>query len=283
MASFYNQATLSYNGSTVASNIVSGEILEELSITKTAVSGDYRPGGQLTYVVGIANSGECSSEALTLTDDLGAYELADGSTVVPLDYVAGSLRLFVNGVPQSAPAPTETAPLTLTGLTVPADGSVLLLYQAAVNDYAPLGEEASVTNTVTLSGGPLTEPLTAQATVDADTAPILSVTKTVSPVAVSGSGRLTYSFLLDNRGFTEASGDLVLTDLFDPILKDITVTADGQVWSEGTQFTYDAATGLFTSAQGALTVPAAGAVQDQQTGQWSVVPGSVTLVVAGNL
>ena len=38
MATFYNQATLSYNGTVASSNITSGEILEVLSVEKSAVS-----------------------------------------------------------------------------------------------------------------------------------------------------------------------------------------------------------------------------------------------------
>lgn len=48
MAIFYNQATLSYNGNVVNSNITVGELLEVLSITKTAVSANYRAGGNVT-------------------------------------------------------------------------------------------------------------------------------------------------------------------------------------------------------------------------------------------
>ena len=41
MATFFNQATLSYSGGVVNSNITSGEIVEVLSVTKTAVGGEY--------------------------------------------------------------------------------------------------------------------------------------------------------------------------------------------------------------------------------------------------
>ena len=37
MANFYNQATLAYNGKTVNSNITIGEIVEKITVTKTAV------------------------------------------------------------------------------------------------------------------------------------------------------------------------------------------------------------------------------------------------------
>ena len=49
MASFTNFATLSYNGGTTNSNIVTGEILEALTAVKTAVSANYSAGGRITY------------------------------------------------------------------------------------------------------------------------------------------------------------------------------------------------------------------------------------------
>ena len=44
MATFTNQATLTYNGTTTASNIVTGEILEVLSAQKNAVVDAYTAG-----------------------------------------------------------------------------------------------------------------------------------------------------------------------------------------------------------------------------------------------
>ena len=50
MATFYNQATLSYNGNTTTSNITTGELVEILSATKTAVTDTYQSEGRITYV-----------------------------------------------------------------------------------------------------------------------------------------------------------------------------------------------------------------------------------------
>ena len=57
MASFTNMATLSYNGSQINSNVVTGELRDALTVTKTAVSGSYRPGDTVTYVVTLTNTG----------------------------------------------------------------------------------------------------------------------------------------------------------------------------------------------------------------------------------
>ena len=44
MAAFYNQASLTYSGGTVYSNVAAGEITEVLSASKTAVNGEYTQG-----------------------------------------------------------------------------------------------------------------------------------------------------------------------------------------------------------------------------------------------
>ena len=57
MAEFTNFATLSYRGGTLRSNTVTGEILETVSVEKTAVRGSYSDGDTLSYALGLANSG----------------------------------------------------------------------------------------------------------------------------------------------------------------------------------------------------------------------------------
>lgn len=71
MASFTNMATLSYNGSQINSNVVTGELRDALTITKTAVSGGYRPGDTVTYVVTLSNTGTAAltgQEGAVITD-----------------------------------------------------------------------------------------------------------------------------------------------------------------------------------------------------------------------
>lgn len=48
MASFTNFATLSYNGGTTNSNTVTGELLEALTVTKTAVVKNYAANDKIT-------------------------------------------------------------------------------------------------------------------------------------------------------------------------------------------------------------------------------------------
>ena len=135
MAIFSNQATLTVNGNATNSNIAYGEILDVLAATKTAVEGSYTPDGTVTYVVTLRNTGNVTLSGLSVTDDLGGY-LFNGTTVYPLTYEAGTAALFVNGTPQAAPAVAEGPPMVISGISIPAGGNAVLVYQAKVNAYA---------------------------------------------------------------------------------------------------------------------------------------------------
>lgn len=283
MAQFTNQAQLRYGNAVTNSNIAVGEILEVLSVTKTAVSDTYQPNGTVTYIISIVNSGTVPVTALTLTDNLGAYAY-EAATLIPLTYLTGSVKYYVNGVQQAAPAVTETAPLTITGLTVPAAGNLTIVYQAAVNQYAPLDVSATITNTVTVTGTNITS-ITAEETVTVDQMPLLTITKSISPVPVTENGTLTYTFLIQNEGNITADADLgiVVTDLFDPILSNLTVTFNGTVLTENTDYTYNETTGEFATIAGRITVPAATFSILPATGEWTVTPGLSTLVITGTV
>ena len=283
MAIFTNQATLSYNNTVTTSNITTGELLEVLSVTKTALSGTYTPQDTVVYVVNLANTGTAAFTGLTVTDDLGAYDY-DGGTLVPLDYVDGTLRYFLNGVVQATPTVTAGPPLSVSGITVPAGGNALLVYEARLNQYAPLDIEATVTNTVTVTGGGLSAPLSDTATVAAAAAPYLTISKSLSPLTVSENGQLTYTFVIQNTGNTPAllSDNAAITDTFDPILSDLTVTFNGEVWTEPDDYTYNEATGLFATVPGRITVPAATFTQNE-SGAWVITPGTATLTVTGTV
>lgn len=285
MATFQNQALLSYNGVTTASNIVSGEILDTLAVTKTAVEPSYSAGGNITYVVSLINSGATAFTGITLTDDLGLYTVGTLS-VRPLDYVDGSVMYYVGGVLQTAPTATVVADgeLVISGISVPAGSNATVIYAATVNDTAPLAEGSTIVNTVSAAEAGMT-PVVATESVGVRGGAILSIGKAVSPASVAENGRITYTFVISNSGGeqTTTEGNPVITDTFSPILSDIVVTLNGAPIAEGTGYTYDETTGLFTTADGLITVPAATFTQDATTGVWSVTPGTVTLTVTGTI
>ena len=278
MAIFTNQATLVYNGGSANSNIAVGEILEVLSADKTAVEGSYAPGELVTYVITIRNTGTAAFTGLTVTDDLG------GGANAPLTYEAGTALYFVNGVLQAAPTVTAGPPLVFTGITVPGNGDAVIVYQARANSFAAPGVDGTITNTVTITGGGLTAPVTTTETVIAAVGPDLSITKTITPAQVADNGRVTYTFLIQNSGNQPITADDVatVTDTFDPILTDLAVTLNGTVLAEGTGYTYNAATGQFDTVPGVITVPAATYTQTPD-GQYATTPGIATLTVTGTI
>lgn len=284
MATFFNQATLTYNGTSVNSNIVTGELVEVLSATKTALTGDYTTGDTVSYAVNIINSGTTDFTGLTITDDLGAYTFGD-TTLVPLTYISDSVRYFVNGDPTAAPAVTPGPPLTISGITVPAGGNATVIYSARVNEFAPLGATGSITNTATVTGGGISADITAQSSIPASTGVSLTITKALNPTTVVDNGEITYTFVIQNTGSEPAtvSDALAVTDTFDPIIDITAVNFNGTAWAEGTNYTYDETTGAFATLPGQITVPAATYTQDPATGAFVINPGTATLTVTGTV
>lgn len=283
MAQFTNQAQLSYNGTIVNSNVVTGEVLETLSVTKTAVMDDYTRGDDVTYVVSLVNSGVLPFTGLTLTDDLGGYEFG-GETVYPLDYTDGSVRVYVNGVLQAAsPAVVAGPPLVISGLTVPANGNLIIIYEASVTEFAPLDAEGEIINTVTVTGGGAA-PLTASETIGTQDEPVLTITKSIDPAVVAENGTITYTFVIQNTGNTAAvaTDNVIVTDTFAPALSNISVAFNGTVLTEPADYSYNEQTGEFETAIGTITIDAAEFEQDE-SGAWIITPGVGVLTVTGTI
>ena len=259
MARFTNQAQLRYGRSIANSNIAVGEILEVLSAAKEAVRNTYRQNDTITYVISIVNAGT-------------------------LDYMEGTAKYYINGVLQPAPAVTAGPPLVINGITVPAGGNAVIVYEAEVNPYAPLAATGNIVNTATITGGGIT-PIEVTETVVTDNEPLLNITKSISPVPVTENGTLTYTFLIQNTGNTAADAATAaeIIDTFDPILSNIAVSYNGTALAAGTDYTYNEATGLFATTAGRITVPAAAYTQDPATGNWIVTPGTGTLTVTGTI
>lgn len=283
MATFTNRAFLTYNNITTGSNITTGEILETLTVTKTATVDEYAPGDRLTYIVSIRNAGGTAT-AVTLTDDLGAYT-EGAATLYPLTYVQDSITYYENGVLQPTPTVTVGNGLTVSGITVPAGGSAIVVYAADVNAFAPLESGGTVVNTVTAIGTGLTTPIAATETVTATSAPALTITKGLDPQTVTENSRLTYTFTIANYGSRDAvaTDDLTVTDTFDPILRDLTVSLDGVTLTAGTDYTYDETSGVFTTTTGRITVPAATYTRDPDTSAVVTDPGVTVLTVTGTV
>lgn len=283
MATFTNQATLRYNGNIINSNITTGELLEVLSAAKTAVTNTYSQGSDITYVINIVNSGSVAYTGISVSDNLGAYVFGIGD-VVPLDYVTGSAKYYINGVLQDDVTVTAGPPLVISGITVPSGGVATIIYVAKTNQYAPMGIESGITNTAIVSGNGIND-ITVTENVTPESGAKLTINKSMSPTTVTENGRLTYTFVIQNSGNTAAvaADNVIVTDTFNPILKNITVTFNGTPWTEQTDYTYSETTGVFETVAGKITVPAATYTQDGTSGEWIVEPGVSVITISGTV
>lgn len=351
MPAFYNFATLRYGGETIQSNTVRGELEDAYGIELSAVPERYRPGERIAYAATLTNSSAIDARELTLTDDLGAYAFGAG-TLVPLSYVDGSVRYFVNGELQPAPEAQVGADgsIAFRGIRIPANGDAALVYSAEVNERAPLGPGALISSTARLDrgdgaanaapgagaaqmgaaqagaaqtgapqmgtvqagaaqmgaaqmgmnanrmalgqpaardaqqGGSGALPVFASEEIHPESEARLSFSKRLSPDTVSAGEPLTYTLTVENLGATPvpAEDGAVITDVFNPVLDITSVRYNGAAWGADS-YSYDPATGAFTTVAGRLEVPAATFAQDAQSGVWRATPGTAVLEITGTL
>ena len=284
MPSFTNKATLIYNNNSIDSNVVRGEIVAPITATKTALTGSYAPGDDITFAVSFVSDSDAELTGLTITDDLGAYEF-NGAQLQPLDYIAGSARLFIDGELQPQPTVSAGSPLTVSGIDIPAGADAVLVYSARVNSYAPMDDAGSIVNTAGIRGDGICVEVDAQAELVPGEDALLSIEKSLFPCSLSCNESITYTFTVINRGLGEAvaTDNIVITDVFDPAINITSVTLNGAELTEGDGYTYSAETGEFATVAGYVTVPGATYSQDPETGKWVVEPGESVLVVTGTV
>ncbi len=284
MATIYNQATLTYNGISTSSNIATGELVEMLSAAKTATRSTYNDTDSVTYVISLVNTSDTAYTNLTITDNLGAYDFGT-RVLIPLDYVSGSAKYYVNGTLQGTATVTEGPPLVFSGISVPAGGNAVIVYEARPNSYAPLGVESEIRNEAVISGNGVATDITVSETIAPATGARLRILKEITPTTITEGSPVTYTFTIQNLGNVPISttDSAVIRDTFDPILNITAVSFNGTAWTATTNYTYDTTTGLFTTVDNQITVPAATYVQDPTTGAYSITPGVSTLTVTGTL
>ena len=285
MATFYNQATLSFGGNVVNSNTTEAELLSGLELTKTAVSATYSEGGGVVYTVTLSNMGSAVYNSLTITDDLGAYTLPGGGTAVPLTYVTGSILYYLNGVLQPQPTVTALGNLEISGIDLPANSTATFIYETRANEFAPPAAGSSINNTASTNGGAGIGELTASAQVPVNESPELTIAKAVCPAVSTDNEQLTYTIIIQNLGNIPIVGTdgVIVSDVFNPALNGITVTLNGVTLTEGVGYTYDELSGAFATTEGTITVPAATYTQDPVTGAFTTTPGVAVITVTGSV
>ena len=284
MATFYNQASLTIGGKVTNSNVTEGEVLTQVTITKTPLTTDYGPEDNVVYAVTITNNSTSTVSDIMITDDLGAFTYG-ALNIVPLTYVNGTVMYYLNGVLLAAPTVNPGPPLVISGISIPAGGVAMLIYEARANEFAPLDENASIKNTVNATGDPVCEDLIATADIPTRDEPNLTISKAICPETITCGGEVTYTFIIQNTGNVPiiATDNLIVTDVFNPALSNITVKLNGTTLTEGVDYSYNSVTGEFATLNGAITVPSATFTRDPDTGVITVTPGVAIITVIGNV
>lgn len=281
-----NRATVNYNSGTATavaySNTTSTVLNGSLSITKSSLSSEYRVGQELTYIINVTNNGATASQDIRVTDDLGTF--TDGAiAVTPLNYV-GTAQLFINGVFVSdLEALVGSDSVFFEIDSIPAGGTAQIIYRARVNEFACFAVGAEITNTACaeyVCNCPCAETVCDSFTIPVEEYADLRVTKSVCPNPVTCGERLNYVIDILNFGNIDAD-EVVITDIFDPALEDITVTLNGEILAES-RFRYVGGVLTISRATGSeITIPASVCSRDTETDEISIIPGKATVTVSG--
>jgi uncharacterized repeat protein (TIGR01451 family) len=287
MATIENFATVSYTSGgiseTKVSNLAEIGLESATSFTKSTLGETYGEDDVITYLLSMTNTSASTITSVSITDDLGTF-IFGTLELSPLTYTAPAL-LLIDGQDVSAQLTVDTSTagsLVFSFPALPAGATANIVYRAAVNEYAPLDVNASVTNTATLTSDSDCADGTASATITAVSAANVSVFKQMSPNPVICGDTVTYTIRIYNYG-NIAAENVVLTDTFNPAPENITVSRDG-VLLIGTDYTYVNGTLTVPStAQSPVTVPAATFIRDVTTGIVNVTPGMVEYTITGTI
>ena len=287
MATIENFATVSYTSGgiseTKVSNLAEIGLESAISFTKSTLGETYGEDDVITYILSMTNTSASTITNVSITDDLGTFVFGT-LELSPLTYTAPAL-LLIDGQDVSAQLTVDTSTagsLVFSFPALPAGATANIVYRAAVNEYAPLDVNASVTNTATLTSDSDCADGTATATITAVSAANVSVFKQMSPNPVICGDTVTYTIRIYNYG-NIAAENVVLRDTFNPAPENITVSRDG-VLLIGTDYTYVNGTLTVPStAQSPVTVPAATFIRDVTTGIVNVTPGMIEYTITGTI
>jgi len=185
--------------------------VSDLIVSKSGSPATFVQGNAATYAVQVANIGNlATSGTITVTDTLDAnltFVTATGT-----NWTCNAAAQVVTCTSTTAvSAGASAAPITIAA-TVQSNG------------------EAAITNNVSVAGGGETN--SANDTfqlVSPVTSPNLSVTKSVTPTALTPAGSAAYSITVTNSGNAATTGTITVTDTLDANLT--YVSASGSGWN----------------------------------------------------
>jgi uncharacterized repeat protein (TIGR01451 family) len=194
----------------------------DLSVAKSAVSGNVNNGASDTFTIVVSNAaGYSAATNISLTDVLPAGETITGTPTAS----AGAFSIS-NG--------TWVIP-TLSG-----GSSVTLTYSATVTGTFPSSSAPSLTDTATVTYADQPD-VTASPTASATVYPHeidLNVTKTVDNSTPFQGGDVTYTVTLSNASGYSAATDVAITDMLP--------AGEALVSATTAQGSYDASTGIWS-------------------------------------
>lgn len=287
MATIENFATVRYTvggvTETAVSNLAEVSLESSVRLTKVPLGSTYGDASVLTYILTVQNTSGAPLTAVRIEDDLGSFPFGT-MELTPLTYENNAV-LLIDGQDSTAQLTVDASSpssLIFTIATLAAGATANIVYNASVNEFAPLEVDSTIVNTATLSADTECAEGTASATVTAESGATVSVFKQMSPNPVVCGDTLTYTIRIFNYGNTAAEA-VQLSDAFDPAPANITVFRNG-VSVPATDYTYE--NGILTVPANTTdgdTVPAASFTRDIQTGVVSVAPGVVEYVITGTI
>lgn len=292
---FSNQAQMKVGDKEYKTNTVRGTFLEDLYGEYHVLEKSYQRGQELTYVVTLANGGTKTITNLSVVDSMAGWPIdtnvksidqlpKDKTYRYPLDFVPDSVRLFENGELMDAPKYTVEPPLIISGITLPSESIITLIYKMKVNEYAPLGQGNKLKSMIFAGSPDVSMPVILTTEVGVTTKSVVAISKSMSPNRVAAGNQLTYTFQIENYGYADITkyDNVIVTDHFVPILKNAVAILNGRYLERNVEFTYDEF-GHFSTTGGLITVKGATYRRDEETGKVIVTPGVATLEVRGTV
>lgn len=283
----FNTASLTFEfGSQTGlafSNTATANLLENLSIIVKTLGSNYFWKSIITYIVSVKNNSNAETKNIKISDNLASYFSDKNRFFTPLNYVCPSY-LYINGIFISELEPEITdQDIVFRINSIPANSNLTLIYSSVVNQYAPISQNSTLTNIISLTSDSSETPLTYQTTLRPSEKADVRIIKNMYPNNIALGEEITYDFFLYNYGNTDAS-NITLTDTFSPAptINNITVNSQEINFSD-----YSYSNGILTmpayNSTLDLKIPSAKFIQNSETGIITADPGITKVTVKGKI